>query len=112
MSYDVHLHIDVDTGAAEPVNMVVHDVGNYTANVSPMWTKALGYRLADLHGRTAGDVMPDVRRAAWHMANNPEIYRAMEPDNGWGSHEGARDYLAQLLEGCLAHPKASIYVSH
>jgi hypothetical protein len=76
-----------------------------------MWREALGYSLADLHGRTAGDVIADLRRAVGHMAGNPEIYRAMNPPNGWGTYEGARDYLVQLLDGCIEHPKTTIYVS-
>lgn len=107
MSYDLDLRID--TGGEHPVT--VHDVGNYTSNVSGMWTKALGFPLADLDGRLAADAIPDLRRAAWAMANNPDTYRAMNPENGWGDYEGARDYLVQLLEGCLAHPKTTIGVS-
>ncbi len=59
----------------------------------------------------AADATPDLRRAAGRMASDPEKYRAMNPPNGWGDYEGARDYLTDLLEGCLAHPKTTIYVS-
>lgn len=107
MSYDICLQID--TGGAEPAT--VRDIGNYTANVSGMWAEALGYPLADLHGRTAADAVGDLRQAVQRMASEREKYRAMEPSNGWGSYEGARDYLTDLLDGCVAHPKTSIYVS-
>ena len=107
MSYDLYLRID--TGGEEPAT--VHSVGNYTSNVSGMWSQALGYPLADLDGRLADAAIPDLRRAAWNMANNPDVYRAMEPGNGWGSYEGARDYLVSLLGACLEHPKTIIGVS-
>lgn len=107
MSYDLYLQID--TGGEDPAT--VRDIGNYTSNVSGIWAEALGYPLADLHGRTAAEAIDDLRQAVQRMASDPEKYRAMQPPNGWGNYEGARDYLSDLLEGCLAHPKSTIYVS-
>jgi hypothetical protein len=107
MSYDLYLQID--TGGEHPAT--VYDVGNYTSNVSGMWAEALGYPLADLHGRTAADAIPDLRAAIRRMGDDPGMYRAMEPANGWGNAEGARGYLARLLDGCEANPKSAIYVS-
>lgn len=107
MSYDLYLQID--TGSTEPAT--IRDIGNYTANVSGMWAEALGYPLADLHGRTAADAITDLRLAVARMAGEPDKFRAMEPPNGWGNYKGARDYLTDLLEGCVAHPKTTIYVS-
>jgi hypothetical protein len=106
MSHDVYL--EIDTGGSEPVTVFS---SNYTSNVSGMWAEALGFPLADLHGRTASDAIPDLRRAASHMANNPETYKAMNPPNGWGNYEGARDYLAEILGACLDNPKTTIAVS-
>jgi hypothetical protein len=107
VSYDLYLRID--TGGEEPAT--VCSVGNCTSNVVGMWAEALGYPLADLDGRLADDAIPDLRRAAWNMANNPDTYRAIEPPNGWGNYDGARDYLVSILAGCLEHPKATIGVS-
>lgn len=99
MSYDIHLEMTVD-------------IGNYTSNVAPMWTKALGYRLADLHTKTADDALDDLRRAVQHMQDHPDVYRALEPSNGWGSYDGALDYLRRLLDACTTHPEAMIRISH
>lgn len=106
MSYDVFLSID--TGGKDPA--MIFD-SNYTSNVSGMWADALGYPLADLDGRLAANAIPDLRRAAWRMANEPDKYQAMNPPNGWGDYEGARNYLVEILEACMNHPKASIGVS-
>lgn len=108
MSYDIYLQID--TGAEHPTS--VDDIGNYTSNVSGMWTKALGYPLADLHDRNAGDAIADLDKAITTMQANCEEYRAMEPANGWGDYRGALEYLRKLREGCAKHPKTTIYVSH
>jgi hypothetical protein len=107
VSHDLYLRID--TGAEHPA--CVSYIGNYTSNVSGMWAQALGYPLADLDGRLAGDAIPDLEAAVRRMADDPETYRAMEPANGWGNYSGARGYLVQLLEACMEHPKTSIGVS-
>ncbi|MGV9888355.1 hypothetical protein [Streptomyces sp. NPDC003395] len=112
MSYDISLHMQVDTGGPEPVDYCADDIGNYTANVSGMWHDALGRRLADLNGRTAGDCITELRRAVADMENRPDHYRAMNPPNGWGNYEGALDYLRKLHDACCAHPKATIRISH
>ncbi|MEE4419582.1 hypothetical protein [Streptomyces bugieae] len=112
MSYDIHLEVAVDTGGPEPHLICPADIGNMTANVSGMWHDALGYPLAKLDGRTAGNAAPDLRRAVTDMELHPAIYRAMEPDNGWGSYDGALDYLRRLADACAQHPKATIRISH
>lgn len=106
MSHDVYLQID--TGGKEPVTVFS---SNYTSNVSGMWAEALGYPLSELDRRRAEDAIPELRRAAWQMANNPEKYQAMNPPNGCGNYEGARDYLVEILNACLNHPKTTISVS-
>jgi hypothetical protein len=108
MSYDIWL--EIDAGGAEPVS--VFDVGNYTGNVSPMWYKALGFSLGDLHGKLAGDCIEVLERALAHMKDpaNLDEYLAMNPPNGWGNYEGAFGYLATLLEGCRICPKATIHI--
>ncbi|MFJ4808526.1 hypothetical protein [Streptomyces longwoodensis] len=112
MSYDIALYLKVDTGRPEPIDYCAANIGNYTANVSGMWADALGYWLADLNGRTAGDCIDDLKRAVDDMEQRPHHYRAMNPANGWGNYEGALEYLRELLIACCAHPKAEIHISH
>lgn len=112
MSYDICLEMAVDTGNPEPHRIYPADIGNYTGNVSGMWDDALGYRLADLHGKTAGDHQADLQLAVDDMAFRAGHYQAMNPANGWGSYEGALAYLTKLRDACMDHPKATIRVSH
>ncbi|MEU0665735.1 hypothetical protein ABZ508_26615 [Streptomyces lavendulocolor] len=112
MSYDISLHLQIDTGGPEPVDYCAADIGNYTSNVSGMWSDALGYRLTDLKGKTAGDCVADLKRAVTDMETRPDHYRAMNPCSGWGDYEGALDYLRELRDACIAHPKAEIHISH
>lgn len=108
MSYDIYLQID--TGAEYPAT--VYEVGNYTSNVSRMWTKALGHPLYELNDRNAGESVAALDDAISWMQANPDEFRAMEPANGWGDYAGALKYLRRLREGCAQHPKTVIYVSH
>jgi hypothetical protein len=112
VSYDISLYLKVDTGGPEPITIWPADIGNYTANVSRMWTEALGYPLSDLTDKTAGDCRADLERAVTDMTANPAKYQAMNPSNGWGNYDGALTYLDRLREACLAHPNALIHISH
>ncbi len=108
MSYDVYL--EIDTGGIEPAT--VAEVGNYTSNVSPMWSKALPPDgIAGLHGKLAGQVAESVEAAIQAMSADWDAYAAMNPENGWGDVRGAHDYLVKLAAACLAHPRATIKVS-
>lgn len=111
MSYDISLYITVNTGGPEAAQFCAADIGNYTSNVGPMWTKALGHRLADLADKTGGNSLPALQRAVADMEAEPSTYRAMNPDNGWGCYEGALDYLRQLRDACTTHPNATIRIS-
>jgi hypothetical protein len=107
MSYDVDLVIKNALGE----NFTVVEVGNYTTNVAPMWKKALGYPLRDLHKRRAGDVVDEIAAAVAVMVCEPEQFREMNPDNGCGDNVGAMQYLVRLYEGCRRWPDATIHVS-
>lgn len=110
MSYDVYLSTTVDTGAVEPLTITVEEIGNYTFNVGGMWRKALGHSLLELNGQAAGDALPRLREAVAVMESNPDEYRAMNPANGWGSYEGALEFLTRLRDRCQEHPKTTIVV--
>jgi hypothetical protein len=111
VSYDISLHRVVDFGGEEPVETCVEDVGNYTSNVVRMWATAIGRPLADLHGCTAGDCITELRSALAAMRASPDVYEAMNPENGWGDSEGARQYLSDLHDACCIHPTATIRIS-
>lgn len=101
----------MDTGGPDLAR--VADFGNYTSNVSPMWRTAFAaagepISLSDTEGRTAGDVLPLLRRAVQHMAGHPDMYREMDPPNGWGNYAGALAYLRTVERQCALHPKAIV----
>jgi len=89
----------------------LYEVGNYTSNVAPMWTDALGESLRHLKDRKAADVLTQLEQAIHKMQTNPDHYRAMNPKNGWGDYEGALAYLQRLHEGCRRWPDGVIWIS-
>ncbi len=106
MSYDIHL--EIDTGGPEPA-WVGRD-WNYTSNCGPMWRSA-GADLAEFHGQFAGNVLHVLDKALAEMEANPATYRAMDPENGWGSYDTLLPALRELREMFAAHPKATVRVS-
>lgn len=81
-----------DTGTWEPVH--VHDHG-----------------LRVLHGAPCSEAAGVLARAVERMRADPDLYRPMEPSNGWGDYEGALAYLDGIAQACATHPKATVYVS-
>lgn len=109
MSYDIYL--EIDTGGESPAT--VYEVGNYTSNVSGMWTQALNDRaLYEFDGMAATEAVPLLDAGIAAMEADPAGFRELNPANGWGRYEGALDYLRRLRAGCVEHPKTVIRVSH
>lgn len=109
MSYNTYMQIDA--GGEWPAT--VCDIGNMTSNVSGMWAKALGFPLADMEGWDGARCIPALESAVSHI-RSPEhrtAYREMEPSNGWGSVEGAAEYLERILAACREYPKAHLHIS-
>jgi hypothetical protein len=109
VSYDVNL--EIDTGGKHPAT-VGNDDMNYTYNCAPMFRRALGGNgINNLHGELASDMLPRLRAAVSHMAENPDIYEPMNPANGWGDYKTALQFLEHILLNAAAHPKATFRVS-
>lgn len=111
MSYDVTFGYPGPNHAAEYPNDVWR---NYTSNVSGMWSKALGGEtlgdLIEAKGKRNADLVEPLTVAVAEMKEAPEFFREMNPSNGWGSYEGALDYLVWMLEMCRAVPDGWVEV--
>ncbi len=108
MSYDIWLTILTE----ENERITISDIGNYTSNVSNMWCKALGHPLKRLNQKKASDVIDVLIKAISDMNKEPKEYKTMNPKNGWGDYQGAKDYLETLFKECQKHPKAIIEMSY
>lgn len=85
---------------------------NYTHNVTNMWKKAGVYNaLYNSQGKKAKDIIKVLERGIKRMKAKPEIYKALNSDNGWGSYETALPWLIKVLEACKLTPTAKIDIS-
>ena len=110
MSLDIWLEVAVDAGGEEPVWVELYS-GNYTHNVVPMWEKAGVYdALYNSGGKLAGEIVDALERGIHHMESHPDEYKALNPENGWGSYEGALAFLREVADACKKYPRATIGV--
>lgn len=84
MSYDISLVIDTGKEEREVV-----EIGNYTYNCSKMFVIAseVDKSLSDLHNMSCIEAEPIIAKAVENMQKDPVKYKAMNPENGWGSYE-------------------------
>ncbi len=110
MSYSVTVFFP---GVIDPEAEAVAWEGNYTRNVSRMWRVALGNGLGEWIESLpfASSLQPILAEGIERMEADPERYREMEPDNGWGNYEGALDFLRGIEGACRNFPLARVRVS-
>lgn len=104
MSYDIWL--EIDTGGESPAALT--DTWSPTFNLGAMFRLALGHRLTEFNGTLGRDAIPTLENAILEMLKNPAMFKELNPPNGWGSYEGALEFLNELLIACTHHPKATI----
>lgn len=110
MSYTIWL--EIDTGRTDGEWSEVVEVGDYTMNVAPMWTQALGgTMLREYHHAPCSEAAGPLAEAVKRMEADPGTYREMNPANGWGDYDGALRYLRRVAEACAQNPACRIAVS-
>jgi hypothetical protein len=114
MSYDVNLRgPEVDDVCCECRQAVKRRPNlyswNYTSNVAPMWRKA-GADLKAFDGKTAGECAPVLAAAIERMEAEPDVYRAMDSPNGWGTYDRLLPRLRELLREMLENSSATVEV--
>lgn len=67
--------------------------------------------LPGISGLRCDLAVPILREALSRMDLRNVELKAMEPDNGWGSFDGARAFLAKILAACEANPTGTLAVN-
>ena len=107
MSYDIRLVIN--TGGKYLA--AVTECKSPTYNLEPMFALALGGNIREvLHGIKAADAVPLLEKATKAMKRTPAKFKKLNPENGWGTYEGAVNSLCWLLEVCKEHPLATVEI--
>lgn len=87
---------------------------NITHNLGDMAKEAGIYRhlwRPDELGITkAGDLVLDLTVGLSDLLKNPDKYRKLNPENGWGSYEGLVRFTRDYLEACREYPDARVRV--
>ena len=111
MSYDFSMCVDV--GGDGLVTLSGYDFLNYTYNVGAMFKRALAEDdgIWILDGKTGEECLPYLKAAIKSMSENMDKFRLLNPENGWGSAEGALKVLKTLHEWCEEVPKAILRIS-
>lgn len=105
------------------------ELGNMTSNVGSMYYAVMpgpyegGGRydgtggveprggLPGLSGLSCAVAGPIIEQALNDMIERKEELRKLEPSNGWGSYEGALDYLRKIRNACEANPSGVLAVN-
>jgi len=77
-----------------------------------MWREAGCYDVLYMcDGIEAGDIVGVLRYALRKMNANPGAFEELAPSNGWGTFDGAKEFLEKLIAECDKHPDAIVRVS-
>jgi len=79
---------------------------NYTYNVSPMWYEIYPKQdhMVDVDGLTGKESLSLLECALQMLESSPSKFIAMNPENGWGSYEGFKKYITELILIAKEHP--------
>ena len=78
---------------------------NYTYNVSKMWYLAVPEKgIRTFYGMTGREAVKVQQHIFNYMVENKEDLMQYEPENGWGSYEGALKFVVKLIVASLNNP--------
>ena len=84
---------------------------NYTFNVSPMFRLALGKSgIKQLNDLNREECIELLQGGIKDMEENPETYKKLNPENGWGNYEGALDVLVKILEALQSDEESYVNI--
>lgn len=106
------MSLDVYLTAVRPTT--VFDA-NITHNLTTMADAAGIYphlwHPEELHITKAADLIEPLRSGIAKMKADPEKFKALEPENKWGTYDGFVPWLERYLAACEENPDADIRVS-
>jgi hypothetical protein len=105
MSYWIHLSLDGGSG----VEFDIYD-WNYTSNCRPMWLAA-GVDLKDFDGKFASECVEQLNDVLIFMQAHPSVFKALNPENGWGDYNSLFHALRELYLKMYDAPNAKVRVS-
>lgn len=106
MSLDVYLEV------VQPVSVFNY---NITHNLVPMAREAGIYlacwRPEEIGAEKAADLVPILTEGLRVLREDPDRFKALNPENGWGSYEGLVRFVQSYLDACMESPEAAVRAS-
>lgn len=88
---------------------------NITHNLSRMAREADIYeylwRPDEIGVKHANQLISPLRNGLARLKADPPRYKALNPQNGWGTYEGLLQFIEQYLQACEQQPAAEVSVS-
>jgi len=108
MSYDVWLECPCCGDAKEDCLDL-----NFTSNISPMfYNEDVNINPKEWDGWLAGEVVDELERGINALMSNPDKYKAMNPESGWGDYDTLLNhFLKPILVALYKHPHLMVRVS-
>lgn len=73
---------------------------NYTSNMYPMLARA-NFEWDEIEGKSTKEAATALDRVIEELASNPDVYRPLQPSNGWGQYDTFLEALKELRKNCL-----------
>jgi len=88
--------------------------GNITHNLNTMASAAGIYkclwRPEEAGVKKAHDLIAPLAIGLKRLRDEPDFFKGMNPDNGWGDYDGLVKWVEELLNACVENPDATISV--
>lgn len=89
--------------------------GNITHNLNKMAAAADLYqalwRPDEINCTKAKDITGMLERGLKRLKKDPEGFKKLNPDNGWGNYDNLIEFVESYLDACKKWPNATIQVS-
>lgn len=87
---------------------ITHNLGNMAEKVGVY--EAL-WRPDEYGFKYASDIVPILKHGINKMKKEPDKYKQLNPENGWGDYEGLLSFCEEVLANCEKFPRAEIRIS-
>jgi hypothetical protein len=87
---------------------------NITHNLSKMASEAGIYkhlwRPEELGVKKAEQLIEPLTSGLFLLLNEPDRFKAFNPENGWGNYEGLVEFVRMYLNACKEYPEAEVHI--
>lgn len=99
MSYDIQFGVKVADVTPECFAVIgAPEYDSPTYNLRDIFVKSMDWDYHQGEWYPVTEVLPKVQRGITELTLHPTKYKALEPDNGWGSVGGAVCFLQSVMD--------------